>query len=714
MSEIRNLAARHLSLRLRPLNRALRVAAAHQHAAAASWQRPTADGLGIGDRQAVALLDEIDALQIDASPAGGLLEPGVAEARLQERMREQARALDARLPLDKLASDLHLSTLEIDTLLLCLAPELDRGYGRLFAYICDDLHLDKASPELLTRLVPTATCRSLARSEVLSAHGRLRRLGLILQTGEADLARRTLFRVGNGVLPLLLGKTHLVSRFFDPAEVDLTDALPLAEFPDAERLRQISDELAHKRLDCVGIWGTAAHGTADVVRALATQTGLCLHRWPAGGIGLEQALAAATALDAVLWLEPEQMEQREQLGSKVELVANLATTPARILLSGERPGLTSELIQTRRYADLSLARPDSARRAGWWRQALPHLESAQREQLASRFHFSPTQIRAAARLARRAKNLDDASPPLNPVHALEAACNQMALSRSSRFVTLIEPKRTASDLILPSELQQRVLEVPETCRAAALIDESWGFGRLRSGGGATRVLLTGDSGTGKTLTAEVITGLLGPGKLMMKANLAALVSKWVGETEKNLDEVFLAAEASHAVLFFDEADALFGKRGEIQRGSDRYANLEVGFLLQRLEEFGRDGSAALVILASNHKDQIDPAFARRFQIVLHFTRPDAAQRRRLWEIAFPPEAPLSDEVDFDILKQLDLTGAGIVSVARNAALLALRDGRAEIGMAEITRAIARQFQQEARVLPISELGHYAHWAAESA
>ena len=714
MSDLHDLAARHLSLRLRPLNRALRVAAAHQHEAAATWQRPAADGLGIGDRQAVALLDEIDALQIDASPATGLLEPGVAEARLQERMREQARALDARLPLDMLAADLHLSSLELDALLLCLAPELDRGYGRLFAYICDDLHLDKASPELLARLVPTASGRSLARSVVLSAHGRLRRLGLIHQTGEADLARRTLFRVANGVLPLLLGETDRASRFFDPAAIDLADALPLAEFPDAERLRQIADELARERLDCVGIWGTAAHGTADVLRALAAQTGLCLRRWPAGGVGLEEALATAAALDAVLWLEPEQLEQREQLGSKVKMGTTLAAAPARILLSGEHPRLTAELIQTRRYADLSLSRPDSARRADWWRQVLPHLDTAQRDELASRFHFSPTQIRAAARLARRETGLDAASPKLSEVHALEAACNQMALSRSSRFVTLIEPKRTESDLILPADLHQRVLEVPETCRAAALIDESWGFGRLRSGGGATRVLLTGDSGTGKTLTAEVITGLLGPGKLMMKANLAALVSKWVGETEKNLDEVFLAAESSHAVLFFDEADALFGKRGEIQRGSDRYANLEVGFLLQRLEEFGRNGSAALVILASNNKDQIDPAFARRFQIVLHFTRPDAAQRQRLWRIAFPPEAPLSDEVDFEILKQLDLTGAGIVSVARNAALLTLRDGRAEIGMAEITRAIARQFQQEARVLPISELGNHAHWAAESA
>src|SRR5216683_2955483 len=147
-----------------------------------------------------------------------------------------------------------------------------------------------------------------------------------------------------------------------------------------------------------------------------------------------------------------------------------------------------------------------------------------------------------------------------------------------------------------------------------------------------KALFAGDPGTGKTLAAEVIAGLLG--LALYKVDLARIVSKWVGETEKNLEAAFREAEESHVVLFFDEADALFGKRGEVQHGADRYANLEVSYLLQRLEDH-----YGLVILASDLKDQIDNAFIRRFQIVLNFPRPSEAERLKIWEIAFPKAAP---------------------------------------------------------------------------
>ena len=218
--------------------------------------------------------------------------------------------------------------------------------------------------------------------------------------------------------------------------------------------------------------------------------------------------------------------------------------------------------------------------------------------------------------------------------------------------------------------------------------------------------MTGDSGTGKTAAAEVIAGEVDRDQPMLKVHLASVVSKWVGETEKNLDAVFQHAEESHAVLFFDEADSLFAKRGEVDKGSDRYANLEVGFLLQRLEDFG-----GLAILASNHKDQIDEAFMRRFQVVLHFPRPTPGERLRLWRLALPPQAPLDADIDFDLLQKLDLTGAGIVNSARTAALLAALEQAPGIGMAHLVPAIARQFQHEARLLPMSQLGRHAALAA---
>jgi SpoVK/Ycf46/Vps4 family AAA+-type ATPase len=269
-----------------------------------------------------------------------------------------------------------------------------------------------------------------------------------------------------------------------------------------------------------------------------------------------------------------------------------------------------------------------------------------------------------------------------------------------RFAQLVRPKRGPDDLILVEELHRRVLEIASFYRTLLLVDGDWGFERIVTGGGGIKALFTGDSGTGKTLAAEVIAGQLGLS--LVKIDLGSLVSKWVGETEKNLQVVFREAEDSHAVLFFDEADALFGKRGEIQSGTDRYANLEVGYLLQRLEDY-----AGLVILATNLKNEMDEAFVRRFQIVLHFPRPTESERRRLWRVAFPHSAPLDPEVDLDALKGLDITGASIVGAARMAALIAAHERSSLIRIEHVRAGVVRQFQQEARLLDsnqLSELG----------
>jgi SpoVK/Ycf46/Vps4 family AAA+-type ATPase len=248
-------------------------------------------------------------------------------------------------------------------------------------------------------------------------------------------------------------------------------------------------------------------------------------------------------------------------------------------------------------------------------------------------------------------------------------------------------------------------EIASAARAWPRIAEAWGFTRGTAHGGI-KALFTGEPGTGKTMSAEVITGMLG--LELLKVDLAQVVSKWVGETEKNMEAVFQQAEDSHAVLLFDEADALFGKRGDVKHGTDRYANLEVGYLLQRLE-----ASDGLVILTSNLKENIDSAFTRRFQFVVHFPRPGAPERRRLWHQAFPPETPLAADLDLEALCRLDMTGAGITAAARAAALTAADSDAPAIGMRHVVRGISRQFQREARLFRPSELGPYAELLADN-
>jgi SpoVK/Ycf46/Vps4 family AAA+-type ATPase len=245
-----------------------------------------------------------------------------------------------------------------------------------------------------------------------------------------------------------------------------------------------------------------------------------------------------------------------------------------------------------------------------------------------------------------------------------------------------------------------VLQVAEDFRAWPRVAETWRLDRF--GGSGMTALFAGEPGTGKTLAAEVIAGEVGLD--LMLVDLSLLVSKWVGETEKNLDAVFTEASRSHCVLFFDEADAMFGRRGEVSRGADRYANLEVGYLLQRLDRY--DG---LVVLATNLRDQLDEAFTRRFHHLVHFPSPRPAERRRIWELVLGPPVWLDGPVDLAVLESLELTGAGIAGVVRSAALAVHHDGREGLTMADLAGAAARQFQRESRLVPPGLLVPDASW-----
>jgi hypothetical protein len=313
------------------------------------------------------------------------------------------------------------------------------------------------------------------------------------------------------------------------------------------------------------------------------------------------------------------------------------------------------------------------------------------ERLAERYRFGWRERLAAISIAAsNVRNRSNGSAP-DFDDALDEACRLVAAPRSGPSVIVQEPRRTLGDLILPADLHERISEIGALVAHAGQVDMDWGFGRLLGGEGSIKALFTGDPGTGKTLAAEVIAE--SAGLQLLRVDLSQVVSKWVGETERNLEEIFDHAEQSHAALFFDEADALFGKRGEVRHGTDRYANLEVSYLLQRLESF----AGRLVILASNLRDEIDQAFTRRFQVALHFPRPAYAERIRLWEHAFA-EAPLEEGLEFERFADLDLTGGSIAVAARMAALLAAAEGSPSIGCHHIALGIERQFRMEARLM----------------
>jgi len=709
---IASLALDHLLLGLRPINRALQAAAQARAGTTARLMRPDGQPASITDQHLNQLFVDVDHAAGAAPEPQARLAPTEEEAGLEAALRKAAARIGATLPLDALRRALDLTPFETGAVLLCAAPQLHGAYHRIFAFIHDDLNRLGPSVELLARLEAADMADQVARREALAPHGKLCRSGLLQIVADPPNPLHREYALDPAAFDALVqGGADWASWFRDMERVATDEALPLRLFPDGKALGRIARLLRGGSSCFVGLWGRASRGGADAAAALAAASGRMLRRLPAGVLdeaALHRSLTVARALGALVWIDADRLpgEEEDSAGSRDRLVEALARFAPAVICTGAEPWRPLELLADRALVDLQLAAPDLRLRGRWWQAVAPEAGADTARLLAARYEFSPREMRAATAAARLRIEADGAR---GLAEALPRACRAVSLRRASAFAKVIEPRRKPDDLILPAELHRRVLDVAAFYHASPRVDETWGFGRLLSGAGGVKVLMTGDSGTGKTAAAEVIAGQVDPDQLLLKVHLASVVSKWVGETEKNLDAVFDHAEESHAVLFFDEADALFAKRGEVERGSDRYANLEVSFLLQRLEDYG-----GLAILASNHKDQIDEAFMRRFQVVLHFPRPTAAERRRLWEIALPADAPKAADLDLEALVQLDLTGAGIVNAARMAALLAAQNAQPAIGMAQLIPAVVRQFQHEARLLPTAQLGRYAALAGNGA
>jgi SpoVK/Ycf46/Vps4 family AAA+-type ATPase len=234
-------------------------------------------------------------------------------------------------------------------------------------------------------------------------------------------------------------------------------------------------------------------------------------------------------------------------------------------------------------------------------------------------------------------------------------------------------------------------EMVNTVRNRPTVYGKWGFDRKVALGKGLSALFAGESGTGKTMAADIIAGELGQD--LYKIDLSMLVSKYIGETEKNLNRVFSEAETSNAILFFDEADAIFGKRSEVKDSHDRYANIEISYLLQRMETY--DG---VVILASNLRGNLDEAFTRRLHYIVEFPFPEAADREIIWKVNFPPETPVSADVDFRLLaRRFRITGGNIRNIIMASAFLAAEMDES-IGMPQLLHAARREFQKIGRLI----------------
>jgi hypothetical protein len=687
-----DLAFEDFGLRLRALNCVFEQAIAHQASLVRQIGRAASPGLSMTAEDAEHLLTGLRSLDAGPATLTPLTHLTSSECQQQEHLRQCAVETGHLLPFDRLAEDLDLSPFEVDVVALCTAAEIDRGYGRLFGFILDNLNRQAPSIELLCTLGNSGIRERLARRRTLGPQARLRRSGIISAVDSSERPLHTTLAVSPAVFRRIAQPGTWSDRFFDP---DLIVASPprLDLFPESESLASLAAGIRNRRIQICGVWGSREHGVSDAVVGIAVAANRPLFRLPTSAADLDATLAAAEDRHGMLWVRVDALaETPAQADSWRDAVAERLTRSALpVCLSGEFPWRPTDLLAARNYAEVRLRTASWRVRKRLWHEAFQDLDDMQAGDMAARFRLNAHEVEAVSRVARASAALSLDGEQCTPAQRLDNACTQVTQRHGMRFARLVEPRRGPDDLVLPADLHRQVLEVARFYRALLRVDEEWGFQRIATGGGGIKALFTGDSGTGKTLAAEVIAGQLGLG--LMKIDLSQLVSKWVGETEKNLECAFREAEDSHAVLFFDEADTLCGKRGEIRNGSDRYANLEVGFLLQRLEQYG-----GLAILATNLSEEMDQAFVRRFQVALYFPRPREAERRRLWQTAFPPSAPWDQSIDLDTLVKLDMTGASIAGAARMAALLAADEGCDRICDTHLTEGIKRQYQREARLL----------------
>lgn len=607
-------------------------------------------------------------------------------------------------PLGHMADIFGLNQLDCHILLVCLAPELDRRYERLYAYLQDDVSQRRPTVNLLVNLLGGDVNERFAVWDRLKPHMPLRTHRLIEVSGESQnhptfLAHQ--LKLDNRVLGFLMGDDHVDARLKTSVVVRPAGKAQENIAPASNTLRAA---LQHntKEPPIVHMQGMPGAGREAAALSACAEIGVPLTtirmselKELEGGIEANWPLAireSYLARSVLLIHEWELCLKTEDMQAPADLWQSVLNYPGVVFLCSRETFEPLDEGRTRRLIRVKFELPTYDFRYAAWRDALANhgvfLGNEDIVELASKFKLTDVQIKRAVNTAS-----DLAASRGEQLTTVDLVAGAQAHSslKLGRLAKRIVPRYTWTDLILPPDRVQVLREICSRIRFAHVINESWGFSHRVSAAPGVTALFAGDSGTGKTLAAEVIAQDLG--LLLYKIDLSAVVSKYIGETEKNLSVIFDEAHQSNAVLFFDEADALFGKRSEVKDAHDRYANLEVAYLLQQLEVY-----EGVAILATNLRQNLDEAFTRRLSFLVDFPFPEREYREKLWGSHFPPEAPIGRDVDLhELSDRFALAGGNIRNAAIASAYLAAADGQ-EITMAHIRHAIRREHQKMGRLI----------------
>jgi ATPase family associated with various cellular activities (AAA) len=602
--------------------------------------------------------------------------------------RGEAEGEDLRLR--RLARSFGLDALEVELLVIALAPDLDRRFEPLYGYLQDDVSRRRAGIGLCFELCGIDPASAGARAR-LSPGGALVDCCLVtVEEEERPFLTRSL-RVPDRVCAFLLGD-------------DRPDAAVLALAVDCEPAPGGAAGLAR--------WAGAGHPLAYV-------------REQPGTAGAPLAAAAlAAAGRAALVLDLARLDADGDLAGTAALVAREARLCGAGIVAGPVEALASRGSRAvQAFTELARAQvvlvgaaswdpawsrrvpllceapaPDGAERAALWRAGVngtgaPGLDPAA---ATAQFRLTPEQVRRATLAAQL--HAYAAGRPIEE-DDLRAGARLQNAAGLERLARRIEPSVTLADLVLPPDVLDQLVELRIRARRRERVLKEWRMGGSASRRTGLSALFAGASGTGKTMAAEALAAEMGLDLYVV--DLASVVDKYIGETEKNLDRIFAEAERVNGVLLFDEADALFGKRSEIADAHDRYANVEVAYLLQRMELF--DGMA---LLATNLRSNLDEAFARRLDALIDFPEPEEEDRLLLWDRCLGPLVPRADDLDLAFLaRAFKLSGGNIRNIAVAAAYFAADEDR-PVRMADLVRATGREYRKLGRMVVESEFAPY--------
>ncbi len=598
---------------------------------------------------------------------------------------------------------------DLDLILLSLAPEISAGYGKIFAYLNDNLNQAYLTVDLSTRVLRQE------RRQRLTLQSRL------LPGSPLVSNRLLLLNPPDGM------ETH-TSRRLHPSPRLLRWLLQGEAIGKSEEAKRIDTSVepfipnqARDRIDGLG----ASIGTGITLVVVGGTNGM------REGVSMQIARKAGRPLIRVdlerckHYIEkPAELTRDLRLEGAIPYLVNvpgtdeepalrlqmmsmgnqLAQLPYPVIVGGmDRKAVATMLGNDRPNITVQVGKSTLDERTVAWTQALSGRgwDTEKAADVAERFYsIGGTTIH---RVLERAVAEAGGGEPDD--RTIWECAREAARPEFSGMAEVVIPRYTWSDLILPEKIIKQLKHLEEYLAQQETVYHRWGASKVRARGYGMKALFSGGPGTGKTMCAEVIAGSLG--LEMFKVDLSQIISRWVGETEKNLKEIFDAAEGGSSVILFDEGDALFGSRGDVKQAQDRFANQEVSFLLQRLETF--EGCA---IITTNLQENIDDAFMRRFGAVVEFPLPTPRERTMLWERAIPKGAPRADDLDLsEVADKFPIAGGAIINAAINACITAAADGR-PVGMRHVLIAIARELYKNGKQINRVHFGDYYDVVAE--